>query len=275
MGTKIALVAAIVLGILAAVGVRMYLERTKTDIIGGEKRVTIAVARQTLNKAQELKDSDIRSVDVQATAVTDQHILYDQRKRYLNQPLNRKVTAGRPIMKNYLLAADADFPDTSIRGENMRAMTLGTDQISGVAGLISPGNRVDIIGTFRVPAAGTGGGAQASTKTETKVIARSVEILAVDNRTSNRVPVHAGRRGAQLDSGYSSVTVLVTPQEALVLTFAQNTGKISFAMRRSGDTAMTETRPALVDMQGLDQAIGAADEIRYKNAKKAEQSAKK
>ena len=170
MGTRIALVAAIILGILAAIGVRMYVSRKESDIKGSEKRVTIAIARQTLNKGQELRDSDIRSVDVQATAVTDQHILYDQRKRYLDQPLNRKVTAGRPLMKNYLLTEEAaeQFPERKIRGENMRAMTLGTDQISGVAGLISPGNRVDIIGTFRVPAAGTGGGAQASTKTETR-----------------------------------------------------------------------------------------------------------
>jgi len=57
----------------------------------------------------------------------------------------------------------------------------------------------------------------------------------VDNRTDISTPVRAGVRAPQLERGYSSITLLVTPLEASLLTYAQGAGKLTCTLRRAGD----------------------------------------
>ncbi|NQT54321.1 Flp pilus assembly protein CpaB [bacterium] len=259
MRTRLALLAAVVLGILAAIGVRMYLTQADSRYEKLATRVGIAVARQTLNKAAFLKDSDVRKVDVDVQAIREDHILYDQRRRWLGQKLTRRVRAGQPIFQSDFLVelAATSKADDKI-DTRMRAITIGTDQISGVAGLITPNSRIDILGTFRVP----GRGPESAVTVVTKVVARNVQVIAVDHRTDLRIPVQAGRRNASLDYGYSSVTVHATPLEASLLTFVQQTGKVSFTLRNTGDHNVDPRRPADITMTQLDDLIVESEQSR-------------
>lgn len=259
MRTRLALLAAVILGILAAVGVKMYVTQTTKRVKGEYKRVAIAIARRRIKPKDFLKDSDIRPVEVEVQAITEDHILFDARHRWLRLPLRRQVPAGKPILQSYFVeeTPEADRMSGKI-DTRWRAITIGTDQIAGVAGLITPNSRVDILGTFRVP----GRGPESATTMVTKVIARNVQVVAVDHRTDLRIPVRAGRRGAALDYGYSSVTLHVTPLEASLLIFAQQAGKISFALRNSGDHHVGPLRPTDITMTQLDDLVVEAEQSR-------------
>lgn len=253
MGKRIALVAAIVFGVLAAIGVRMYVRQTTERIEGMARRVAIAVAAENLKRGEHLRDARIRRIEVETAAVTPDHILYDQRKRFLDMTLMRQVKAGEPLMRTYFIPPQIDEEVGKRRVDlHMRAVTIGTDALSGVAGLITPGARVDVIATFRMPGRG---GQESSVTQVTKLLTRNVPVIAIDHRTSLRVPVYGRSRGAQLDFGYSSVTLHVLPLEANLLVFAQSAGKLYLALRNPDDHRVEE-RVQDITIQDLEAVIG-------------------
>jgi len=251
MRTKLALVAALVLGFLAAIGVRSYVEQRRADFEGKATRVAIAIACENLNVGDVLRETSVKDLPVEVGAVTDMHILYDQRQPWLGQKLSRKVKADHAIMKNYFIAPDTTDVGKSEIDTGMRAVTIGTDQIAGVAGLITPGSHVDILGTFRVP----GRGPDSAATIVTKAVARNVQVLAVDNRTGLALPVRGGQRVGRIESGYSSVTLHVTPLEASVLTFAQGSGKLTFTLRHATDPYDRDSPPDITFAE-LDALLG-------------------
>jgi pilus assembly protein CpaB len=264
MRTKLALLAAIILGFLAAIGVRSYVERKKIEVEGVGKRVGITVARESLNAGDVVREHMLKRLDVDAGAVTDMHILYDQRKSWLGQGLTRKVRANHALMKDHFMPPETWEPPSRKVDRGMRFVTLGTDQIAGVAGLITPGSRVDILGTFRV----RGRGPESAGTVVTKLIARNVEVMALDNRTDLRAPVRGGRRGApQMSGGYSSLTLHVTALEAAILTFAQATGKISFTLRNIQDDYGREVPD--ITLSEFDALVAEAARLRAQKSKAA------
>ena len=258
MRTKLALLAAIVLGFLAAIGVRHYVVQRDAELRGGVARVGIAVARVKINPGDTLREHMLKPQSVEAVAVTDMHVLYDQRSNVLGRKLTRKILTDHAIMQTDFLAP----PDTggSAPGKidpGMRAVTIGTDQIAGVAGLIAPGSRVDVLGTFRIP----GRGVDSAATVMLKVVARNIEVLAIDNRLETGFAATGGRRPTQYDRGYSSVTLLVYPLEASLLTFAQSAGKLSFTLRRTEDGYGKESIPDIT-LQELDALIASTSRQR-------------
>jgi pilus assembly protein CpaB len=263
MRTKLALLAAVILGILAAIGVQRIISQKEQEFAEKGRRVRIAVARETLNVGDILQGSKVGGLEVEEAAVTDMHILFDQVKPYLGQTLTRKVPANNCLMKIYFIAAP-EREEFSVKkvDRDMRAVTIGTDQIAGVAGLITPGSRVDVLGTFRV----AGRGPESTATVVTKVLARNVQVIAVDNRTDVRIPLRPGR-GGEADRGYSSITLHVNPLEASLMTFAQGAGKLSFTLRNLDDRSM-EPVPDIT-LSEFDNLIADADRRRVQSIQKS------
>ena len=242
MRTKIALLFAVVLGILAVLGIQAYLTQKDQEFERRATRVSITIARENLRPGALLKPHHIGKVDVDEAAVTEDHILFDQAKGYVGRQVNQKVPTGKALLSSYFLTPPEreEFATKKI-DTNMRAITIGTDQIAGVAGLITPGSRVDVLCTFRMQSRGP----ESAATILTKIVARNIEVLAVDSRTDLRIPVRGGRLARQFDKGYSSVTLHLTPLEAALLTFAQQTGKLSFALRHAADVRMDDKVDAI------------------------------
>jgi len=123
----------------------------------------------------------------------------------------------------------------------MRAFTIQTPTVAaGVAGFILPGNKVDVLLTMNAvgPNDTTGG---ASTIT----LLQAVEILAVDQQ----VDAPAGNK---VDANQMhSVTLLVTPEQAVKLTLGQNKGTLHLALRPEDDTDPTPPRRVTLADIGL------------------------
>ncbi len=267
MRTKLALLAAVILGFLAAIGVRSYVEQKESEIRGKGRRVAIASARVDIMRGTPLRKDMINSVEIDHEGVCRMHIPMSEIDRFMGTPLSGKVQAGEPLMR-------LDFVDTGA-GESAgfriragwRAVTIGVNQISGVGGLIAPNSRVDILGTFREG----GGGPNVAASVVTRVVARNVEVIAVDNRTELTLPVRAGGRAPQADRGYSSITLLVTPLEASLLTFAQGAGNLSCVLRQ--DVQMEKGILPVVTQPSLPEMIEAAGSERERKTQPATKGA--
>ena len=146
--------------------------------------------------------------------------------------LNRVVAVA--VRKGVLLTGHlASKEKKGIRAlldEGLRAFTIHTpDLASGVAGLLRPGDHVDVLLTVTNrrsddPAGGA----------ETVTLLQDIEILAVDQNLTDQQPKEENpRRSAHGKSTIQSVTLMATPEQTVRLSLAQSKGTLHLSLRNS------------------------------------------
>ncbi len=141
--------------------------------------------------------------------------------------------------------------------EGMRAVTVSVDEVSGVAGFLQRGDYVDVIAytttSFQTDEAAAALAAQAeaaeegadeaartTTQSTTLVAAQNVCIAAVGTSLS-------GGTDDQSGVGYASVTLLLTPEDAMRVIQGSKGGSIVLVLRALGDHAANEASPVVND----------------------------
>ena len=130
----------------------------------------------------------------------------------------RSLAANEPFLK----AKVSGFGERPILSrkvaEGMRAFSVRINDVSGVAGFILPGDRVDVILTRRMEGNNSGG----LDALATDVILQNVTILGIDQVSSETIeePVLG-----------KSATFEVTPEQAQKLALAVQVGTLSLALR--------------------------------------------
>jgi pilus assembly protein CpaB len=97
----------------------------------------------------------------------------------------------------------------------MRAVSLRSNDVAGVAGFVLPGDRVDILLTRQIEHGQV-----------TQVLAENVRVLGVDQTDDDQ---------ANKPQVAKAVTVEVTPDQAQKISLAQAVGQVSFSLRHSAD----------------------------------------
>lgn len=143
------------------------------------------------------------------------------------------IAVNEPILEANLApkAAGAGLP--AAIPEGMRAVSVAVNDVVGVAGFVTPGTMVDVLVTGQLP--GKSGGAITRTVLENvRVMAAGQQIEQDRDGKPEKVPV---------------VTLLVSPEDANVLTMASTEGKIQLALRNTIDTQ--DANPAAVLQDAL------------------------
>ncbi|MBL0925023.1 MAG: Flp pilus assembly protein CpaB [Sphingomonadaceae bacterium] len=141
--------------------------------------------------------------------------------------VRNSITAGQPITKGSLVKpGDRGFLAAAL-GPGMRAVTVRVSALTGVAGFVFPGDRVDLVLTQNVE--GPGGPPLKVSET----IIRNLRVLATDQRSTNV----ADKNGKTLVRKFKLVTMEATPSIAERITVAQSIGTISLALRSLADNA--------------------------------------
>jgi pilus assembly protein CpaB len=148
------------------------------------------------------------------------------------------VDAGCPITRNsFVWPRERGFL-ASVLGKGARAISLNVDIESGVAGLIWPGDRVDILLTQ------SGKGDRAS-QPLSEIVLRNVRIIAIDQEIVEGDPV-ANAAAAKVVEGVPganaetrkparSVTLELSPEQVKKMTVAKDLGKLSLAVRSADE----------------------------------------
>ncbi len=140
------------------------------------------------------------------------------------------IEAGDPVTQTKLMPKEGGMGILSYKiPEGHRAMTVAVDRVSGVAGFITPGNKVDVITTTARP----GGKERIS-----KIILQDVPILAT------------GKILEQKPSGEAvevpTVTMDLLPEDAEKLALAGSEGHLQLLLRKVGDTEDVFTSGATI-----------------------------
>lgn len=262
MKNKLALIIAIILGVIAVLGVHKYIQGKQDETRTKYKPARIAVAGERIKSGTviEMKMLDKDGKEVTEDSLTQAHILHNDRFMFAGQTINRDIERGEPLFKSYFLQPVVRLEKTINLGE--RAVTLKVDNITGVAGNVAPGSHVDIWGTFNLASAGASG--QSSKEGITAALLSNVTVLAVDNRT--RAGQYSLARGMR--DAYGSVTIAVTPEEAGMLIYAQSIGMLTLALRCPSDSDTPSAPEAFSEQNLLTRSQAAEGERRKRNEKK-------
>ena len=152
------------------------------------------------------------------------------------------VASSQPILESYLAAPGSGIGLTTKIPEGMRATSVKSDEIVGVAGFLFPGSHVDVLVTFRSDRLPT---------PETQIVLQDVEVLTVGQKLE---PDPQGK-----PETVSVVTLLLTPEDSQKLVLASSQGGIQFVLRNGADHTMVKAVPVqMAQLSGVQAAPAPA-----------------
>jgi pilus assembly protein CpaB len=136
--------------------------------------------------------------------------------------LRHAVSAGAMLSASDVIPADAaDFLAAALK-PGMRAISVAIDDVSGNAGLIQPGDYVDVLLTRQLS-----GAALPERTVESETVVSRIRVLAVGSALQRPKPADA----AGSNAGARTVTLEVTPRTAQVISVATHLGALSLVLR--------------------------------------------
>jgi pilus assembly protein CpaB len=217
-------------GALAAGGAAAYFANEYIDESLAERRAELDAQYSTVKvivAAQDLRPGTILSAQTVAVREVPNAFLHEEAIRaerwgeFAGRVLARPLRSGEPVLLAHM-AKDPSAGFSAQLADGMRALTFPVDEESSIAGMLAPGDRIDLFFTT------THGN-----ETTTLPLLANVQVIATGMRTltNEHHPEVQGQRH------YRTVTVLVTPQDAAKITLAQDAGKLTITLRRPLDEA--------------------------------------
>lgn len=208
-----------------------------------------SVNQQTADLAKEYETKKIAPL-IQEVGALRQEVGNLQQKQMAMAQQQPQATPAAPAVSASTLAIKTPA--------GKRALTVLLDSLSAVGGMINPGDFVDILAHLTLPAPPN------STHPPDKISAilfQNVQILAVG--TNVQTP---GDYAVQQAAGSLNVTFAVDPEEAGLLIFSQQNGKLQIVLRSPSETQTQVVQPAswetlasyALDKGGIELAVPRA-----------------
>lgn len=191
----------------------------------------VATARK-VDAGEVLKSEDLVSIGWPASNALEG--AFTNAQDVVGHAVLYPLAQGEPIQDGQLAAAGSGVGLSAEIPAGMRALSLRSDEIVGVAGFLLPQMRVDVLVTYTDAT---------SPNPVTSIVLQNVEVLAVGQR------MEADPRGRPTPVGV--VTLLVSPEDAEKAVLASAQGKVHFTLRNGMDTKQMDVRP--VEMTELGQ----------------------
>ena len=137
------------------------------------------------------------------------------------------LDAGAPIVADSILRPRERGFLATVLEQGSRAVSVGVDPVSGVSGLIWPGDRVDVILIQEL-----GDKAPLSRRVMGETVLGNVRIIAVDQDMAQGAPPAGNAAAGKLAR---TVTLQVLPEEAEKLAVAERLGKLLLSIRSAAD----------------------------------------
>jgi len=183
----------------------------------------------------------------------------------IGQIASTPIAQGEQILKTKLLPPGKIGKRLAeITPTGKRAVNVSVDNLSNIANLIRPGDYVDVSALITLPetaAQATSTGAKSSAPRLISLF-QNVEVLAVGGEFVAPLEISQAAKKEQtrgISAGAGTVTLALGPQEAALLSFVQEQGKIKLALRSSEDTQKETIKPA--DWNTLLQYLYPSKEI--------------
>ena len=216
---RTALLAAAAVALVGFLLLSVYIRRFQREATGGVP-VKVLMVRQDVALAEPLTAEMLAVRELPSSFVEDRHVISTDLERVLGVKVSLDLRANQTLLWTDLETKQREDVSLSNRiPSGMRAMAIPGQQSNGFAGLLQPGNRVDVLLTKIKP--GTNG------RYVTVPLLQNLLVLAVGDN------VRASHEGSSVGTG--AVTVLVTIDQAGLLAQAQRDGILRLVLRNEND----------------------------------------
>lgn len=196
--------------------------------------VDVIVALRDLYVGLPITDEDITIRQLTPDMITGE-LVFNSVDEVINRVPRERVLANEPLRAERLAQREAGVGLNAIIANNKRAMTVETDTESGLAGMLQPGNYVDIIVTIRPD------DANIDAKWVTETILQGIRVLAVGSSLTGATKDDGNKKKTSGRRSRPSVTLEVTLPEAEKLALASSKGDVHLVLRNDVDVTQQAT----------------------------------
>lgn len=232
-----AIMAAVGAAVLGIVMLGLYMQRFEDEASGGEP-IYVLTAVQDISLGIALNADMVVARELPAAYLEDRHITLADQERVMGVRVVSGVRAGESILWTDLATTTDTSRDLSSLVRNgMRAITIQADQSATFGGLVRPGDRVDVLMTLTRPAAP--GMAIGDEDRVTIALLQNLLVLAAGQDTGAVQRAATTRPPTQMND----VTLSTTVEQAQLLAFSQQRGRLTLLLRNTDDITVIEGLP--------------------------------
>ena len=187
-----------------------------------QKATRVIVAVNDVKLGSVLREADLSTIDI-VGSIPKGAIL--KREDAVGRGVISDLYQGEPILDSRL-AAVGGLAATIRQG--MRACAVKVDDVVGVAGFVTPGMRVDVLISGNPP-----GPSNTMEGTRVKTLLQNIEVLSAGTDIQ--------KDGEGKPQQVQVVNLLVTPEQAELLSLASNQTHIQLVLRNPLDTQVART----------------------------------
>src|SRR5260370_4453019 len=182
----------------------------------------VVVAARPISVGTTVKPADIKIAKVPSAGYPKG--AFSKAEEVIDRPVISNILLDEPILEGRLAARGSGLGLAPVIPVGMRAVTVRVNDVTGIAGFVLPGMRVDVLVTGRPPS------------TDGTITATALQNMLVLSAGTNIQP---DAKGQAIQA--ATVTLLATPDPAETLTLANNEGRIQLVLRDGSDQTIEKT----------------------------------
>ena len=202
-------------------GQRAALEAANRNQVQVKKDHTrIIVAKQGLPAGTLIKKAHLRWQAWPDAGVSNAYLVHGKTtlENLVGTVVRLGIASGEPITEARVVRPGQRGFLAAVLRPGFRAITVGVNTTSGVAGFVFPGDRVDLILSHSVGREGQNGRVRRASET----VLTDVRVLAIDQSTNDQ---------AEKPNPSKNVTLEVTPKQVEVVSLLSDIGRLSLSLR--------------------------------------------
>lgn len=216
--------------ILAGIAVFYVYQTAYIDEETGGERILVVVAARDIPFGEPMQSSWLGTRELPVQYVEDRHLRASDLRRLIGVPLAQSVHAGEAVLRTDLsVFSDLERTLSGAIPAGKRAIAIEARPESAHAGLLRPGDRVDVlltVGEVRRPGSG-----------RTVVVAQNLLVLSVGHTLVNRWDDDRHRATQAYNT---QVNLEVGLEDAQRLTLARRQGQMRVILRNPNDASIVE-----------------------------------
>ena len=239
------LIIAAISALLAVVLINLYIrqqadaERKRLQELQ-KMMVTVVIAARDIPAKTKLSEEMLAEATARRDKIPDG--IATSIGRVVDKYTTVAIAKGKPIFLTNLTVPQKketwQFLATRIP-PGKRAVTISVDEIASVAGMVMPGDYVDLVGMVSIPTADSS--SKTTSGMTTLPLFQNILVLAVGQNLNPAPSVTTKQEGGVQTN---TVTLALSPQEASIIAFISEQGKIRMVLRSPADKKSPRIIPA-------------------------------
>ena len=223
---------AIIFGIIGVLLVHQYIKNKEEEIsrpLG--KMIDVVVVNKRVKAGTVITEDILGMRNIPQYYARGNSVAPTDVSQIIGQQLRVHLEAKDPILWTDLVETsdDDDIKGSVIASkipQKQRALSISVDKVSSISGLLRPNDHVDILCSLTDESSG---------EEATLTLLQNITILATGSNIFNNISY----------GSYGTVTLLVLPEEAELIVFAQKRGSLTLLLRNPGDIVTRKNMKAV------------------------------